>query len=108
MAEGVGQRIDKWLWFARIVKTRAIASGLVEAGQVRVNRHKITKPGYQVGPGDVLTVALHGRVRVLKILACAQRRGPAPAAQILYEATAMTNLDGQIPQKGDATPNGTC
>jgi len=108
VAEGPRQRIDKWLWFARIVKTRPIASGLVETGQVRVNRHKVTRPGHPVGPGDVLTIALHGRVRVIKVLACAERRGPAPAAQALYEVAAMTNMDGLPPQKEDATGAGTC
>ena len=108
MTEGFRQRIDKWLWFARIVKTRPIASRLVEAGQVRVNRHKVTKPGHPVGAGDILTVALHGRVRVLKVLACAERRGPAPAAQTLYKAAAMTNTDGLVPQKEDATRTGSC
>ena len=104
MREGSRQRIDKWLWFARIVKTRSLASGLVEAGQVRVNRQRITKPGHPVGPGDILTIALHSGVRVLKILACAERRGPTQAALALYDAGAMTNLEGQPPQKEDATP----
>lgn len=107
MAECARQRIDKWLWFARIVRTRPLASGLVEAGQVRVNRHRITKPGHPVGPGDILTIALHDRVRVFKILACAERRGSAKAAQALYDA-AMTNADGLPPQKKGATPTRTC
>lgn len=108
MAEGPRQRIDKWLWFARIVKTRPLASALVDTGQVRVNRHKVTKPGHPVGPGDVLTLALHGRVRVLKVLACAERRGTASAAQALYQVAAMTNMEGPSPQKGGATGTGTC
>ena len=108
MPADIRQRIDKWLWFARIVKHRHLASRLVEAGQVRINRHKVTKPGHVVGQGDVLTVALHGRVRILKVLACAERRGPAPASQALYEMVAMTNSDGPVPEKEDATRAGTC
>ena len=81
MTADTAQRVDKWLWFARVVKTRVLAAGLVEAGRVRINRHKIGKPGYPVGLGDVLTVALHGRIRVLKVLACANRRGAAAAAR---------------------------
>ena len=102
------QRIDKWLWFTRIVKSRHLASELVETGQVWVNRHKVTKPGHAVRPGDILIVPLHGRIRILKVLACAERRGPAPIAQALYEAVAMTNTDGPAPQKEDATGTGTC
>ena len=102
------QRIDKWLWFARIVKSRTLASDLVDAGQVRINRAKVAKPAQLVGPGDVLTIALHGRVRILKVLACAERRGPATAAAGLYEAAAMSNMDGPVPQKEDASLDGSC
>ena len=79
------QRIDKWLWFARIVKTRWLAQTLVSQGAVRVNRHKIAKPSHPVAPGDVLTLAVHGRVRVLMILEPGVRRGPAAQARLLYE-----------------------
>ncbi len=102
------QRIDKWLWFARIVKTRGLAAGLVEAGLVRINRHRVTKPGHAVAVGDVLTISFHGRVRVLKVAACAERRGPAPAAQMLYHDLAMSNPDEAAPQKEDATGAGNC
>lgn len=94
MDDNARQRIDKWLWFARIAKSRPLASGLVEAGHVRINRNKVTKPAHSVGPGDVLTIAIHGHVRVLKVLACGARRESAPVARALYEATAMTNSDG--------------
>ena len=108
MTADTAQRVDRWLWFARVVKTRVLAAGLVEAGRVRINRHKVSKPGYAVGPGDVLTVALHGRIRVLKVLACADRRGAASAARVLYEEQDMSNPDGSEPQKEDARKPGTC
>ncbi len=108
MTANTAQRVDKWLWFARVVKTRVLAAGLVEAGRVRINRHKVSKPGYAVGPGDVLTVALHGRIRVLKVLACADRRGAASFARVLYEEQDMSNSDGAEPQKEDARKPGTC
>ncbi|MCG8559222.1 MAG: RNA-binding S4 domain-containing protein [Hyphomicrobiales bacterium] len=79
------QRLDKWLWFARVVKTRTLASRLVEAGKVRINRERTTKPSRTVRAGDVLTLALRGRVRVLKIVAPGARRGPAAEASTLYE-----------------------
>ncbi|MGE0211040.1 MAG: RNA-binding S4 domain-containing protein [Parvibaculaceae bacterium] len=83
MAE-TAQRIDKWLWFSRLVKTRTLAAKSVEEGAVRINRQKIVKPSHAVSVGDVLTLALHGRVRVLRVEGIGTRRGPAPEAQALY------------------------
>jgi ribosome-associated heat shock protein Hsp15 len=80
-----GQRIDKWLWHARIVKTRTLATRLAASGQVRVNRRKTGRASHTVRPGDILTFVHGGRVRVLKILALADRRGPAADARALYE-----------------------
>lgn len=77
-------RLDKWLWFARVVKSRTLAAGLVEAGKVRVNRVKVEKPSHAVRVGDVLTVTVGQRVRVFEIAALGVRRGPAPEAQALY------------------------
>ena len=90
---GSSQRIDRWLWFARIVKTRSLAAALVSGGKVRVNRHKIAKPSHPVAPGDVLTIALRGHVRVLKLLDPGTRRGPAPEARRLYEDLAPPGSD---------------
>ena len=78
-------RIDKWLWYARVTKTRSLASRLVELGQVRINRQKVAKSSHDVGPGDVVTVAVHDRVRVLRVLAAGARRGPASEANLLFE-----------------------
>lgn len=78
-------RLDKWLWQARFVKSRALAVKLVEGAGVRVNGNRIVKPGYGVSEGCVLTFALGERVIVLRILALGQRRGPAPEARMLYE-----------------------
>jgi ribosome-associated heat shock protein Hsp15 len=79
------QRLDKWLWFARILKSRTSAAQLIEGGKVRVNRARVVKPSHTVQKGDVLTVALRGRVLVLRILACGTRRGPPAEAKLLYE-----------------------
>lgn len=108
MPDETRQRIDKWLWFARIVKSRGLAAQLVEAGHVRLNRVKIAKPAHVVGEGDVLTLAVHGRVRVLHIKACAPRRGPAAAARLLYDEPAMPKSDASGLQKEDASGGGTC
>ncbi|WP_417767101.1 RNA-binding S4 domain-containing protein [Stappia sp.] len=84
-AHGPPQRLDKWLWFARIVKSRSLAQKLVGGGHVRVNRDKTTAPAKLVRAGDVLTIAVAGHVRLLRVKAPGARRGPAPEAQQLYE-----------------------
>ena len=78
-------RLDKWLWFARFVKSRALASKLVEAGGFRVNAQPTSKAHYAVKPGDTLTFPLGHHIRIIKIVALGTRRGPAPEAQALYE-----------------------
>lgn len=78
-------RLDKWLWFARFVKSRALASKLVEAGGFRINGQPTSKAHYAVKPGDALTFPLGHHIRVIKIVALGVRRGPAPEAQTLYE-----------------------
>jgi len=78
-------RLDKWLWQARFFKSRSLAAGVVSAGKVRVDGTPATKPARAVGPGDVLTFPKETDVKVVKILACGLRRGPAPEAQALYE-----------------------
>jgi ribosome-associated heat shock protein Hsp15 len=79
------QRLDKWLWFARVVKTRTLATRLVAAGHVRVNSKRVETPAKAVEPGDVLTIRLDHQVRVLKVVAPGTRRGSFPEAQILFE-----------------------
>ena len=79
------QRIDKWLVYARVVKTRTLGQALAVSGHVRLNGRKIDDPAQPVKAGDVLTIGLHGRVRVLKVLDFAERRGSASVASALYE-----------------------
>ncbi|MCB1333962.1 MAG: RNA-binding S4 domain-containing protein [Roseivivax sp.] len=78
-------RIDKWLWQARFFKTRSLATKVVGAGHCRVNGTHVAKPAYAVAPGDVLTFPQGHSVRVVRVLAPGERRGPAPEAQTLYE-----------------------
>jgi ribosome-associated heat shock protein Hsp15 len=78
-------RIDKWLWFARLAKTRTLAQKLAASGRIRVNRQKNDSPARLLRPGDVLTVALDSGVRVLRVAAIGTRRGPASEARLLYE-----------------------
>ena len=79
------QRIDKWLWHARIVRTRSAAADLAHAGFVRLNGARVNAASRAVRAGDVLTIALDGGVRVLKVVAFRDRRGSAEAALALYE-----------------------
>ena len=79
------QRLDKWLWFARIVKSRTLAAQLVQDGKVRINRAKVAKPAQAVRPNDVLTIVIRGNVQVLRVVAPGARRGPPAEARLLYE-----------------------
>ncbi|MCE1235349.1 MAG: RNA-binding S4 domain-containing protein [Hyphomicrobiales bacterium] len=83
--DGDRQRIDRWLWHARVVKTREGAKALVEGGHVRVDRERETKAGAAVKPGQVLTVTLPGRVVVLRVRGFVERRGSAEVARTTYE-----------------------
>jgi ribosome-associated heat shock protein Hsp15 len=79
------RRIDKWLWYARLAKTRTAAQGLAVSGRVRVNSEKNQSASRGLKAGDVLTVALDSGVRVLKVVLLGERRGPASEARLLYE-----------------------
>lgn len=78
-------RLDRWLFFSRLVKSRSLAAKMIEHGRVRVNGEKTHQAKRAVGPGDVLTIAIPAGVKIFKLLACGTRRGPAPEAQTLYE-----------------------
>jgi ribosome-associated heat shock protein Hsp15 len=79
------QRIDRWLWHARVVRTREVAAALASGGHVRVNGNRIDAPSRFVRAGDVITVALDRGVRVLKIRGFRERRGAAGSGETLYE-----------------------
>lgn len=79
------QRLDKWLWHARVVKARTSAAALVESGHVRINGVREKSPGHAVKLGDVVTVALDNSVRLLKVAGFAERRGDAASARVLYD-----------------------
>ena len=79
------QRLDKWLFFSRAVKSRTLAQKLIETGAIRVNSERTIRTDHQVGAGDVLTMTVHTRLLVWKILDPGVRRGPAPEAAGLYE-----------------------
>jgi ribosome-associated heat shock protein Hsp15 len=78
------QRLDKFLFYARFCRTRAIAASLIAGGLVRINRQPTEKPGARVRIGDVLTMPLPQSVKVVEVIGLATRRGTAPQAQQLY------------------------
>ena len=85
-AEASGrQRLDKWLWYARLAKTRSLAQKLIVGGQVRLNRERIVKPSQLVQPGDLVGVLMAQRLRLLRVAGIGTRRGPAPEAALLFE-----------------------
>ncbi len=82
---GERQRIDKWLWHARVVRTRQSAALLVSSGHVRINARRIDAPGQQVKHGDIVTIALDRDIRMLRVVAFSERRGGAAEGRALYE-----------------------
>jgi ribosome-associated heat shock protein Hsp15 len=80
-----GIRLDKFLWCARIVKTRGLARQMVEEGVVRLNRARIVKPGHDIHIGDILTFVWPERLHVWRVRALPKRRGSALEARLLYE-----------------------
>jgi ribosome-associated heat shock protein Hsp15 len=80
-----GQRLDKWLWYARLVETRSGAARLIEAGKVRINGTRALKPSRLAHAGDVVTATPLGKLSVVRVRASTKRRGPASLARALYE-----------------------
>jgi ribosome-associated heat shock protein Hsp15 len=87
------QRLDRWLFFARAVRSRSLAQKIIETGVVRVNSERTTRTDHQVGEGDVLTMTIHNRLMVWRIRDAGVRRGPALEAATLYE-----DLSPEIPK----------
>ena len=97
MADG-RQRIDKWLFFARVAKSRTLGAKMAIQGRVRVNSEKSTHAADTVKVGDVLTITLERRILILKVVQPGTRRGPAEEARTLYE-----DLTPAPPEKDDPT-----
>ena len=89
------QRIDKWLWHARMVRSRSAAAALTEAGYVRVNGTRVTAASHLLRAGDVVTVALDRSVRLVQVEGFVERRGDAASARHLYR---------MVPQSASRTP----
>jgi ribosome-associated heat shock protein Hsp15 len=96
-------RLDKFLWFARIVKTRGLAQALAEEGRLRLGGRVIDRAHAPVKVGDVLSFAQRGAVRVIRIDALPKRRGPPAEARTLYSEVSPARGDAPLtPQGGEA------
>lgn len=88
-------RLDKFLWFARFVKTRGAAQDLAEDGRLRLNGRVVAQAHAAVRVGDVLSFAVHGKVRVVAVEGLPTRRGPPAEARALYR-----EIEGPLTQSG--------
>ena len=78
-------RIDRYLFFIRLLKSRTLAQSLIESGHVRIDGKRVEKSSEDVRIGNIVAIPLHGRVRVLKVLWLPDRRGPASEARTCYQ-----------------------
>ena len=83
-------RIDRFLFFIRLAKSRTLAQGVIAEGHVRIDGRRVEKPSDQVDVGSVVALPLHGHVRILRVLALPGRRGPATEARACYEEIQQT------------------
>ncbi|MBE7732992.1 RNA-binding S4 domain-containing protein [Devosia faecipullorum] len=93
------ERLDRFLFFSRAVKSRTLAQKIIETGAIRVNSEKTARTDHRVGAGDVLTMSIQGRILVWRILDPGSRRGPASEAQGLYE-----DMSPPMPPKSERSP----
>lgn len=78
-------RLDRFLWYARLAKTRSVAQRIAETGRCRIDGRAVDRAHSAVRIGNVLTYAAFDRVRVIRIAALPARRGPAPEAATCYD-----------------------
>ncbi|MCJ9428151.1 RNA-binding S4 domain-containing protein [Kordiimonas marina] len=100
-------RLDKWLWHARFFKTRTLAAGVCRARSIRLNGSHVSKASVSVGAGDVLTFPQGDRILTVRVLACGERRGPAPEAQALYDDLTPPPLKPDDPETMKTAPVAT-
>ena len=95
-------RLDRYLFFIRLVKSRTLAQGLIEAGHVRIDGKRVAKTSEEVRVGSVIALPLHGHVRILRVLALPARRGPANEARTCYEELGEATDSANVSQQGSA------
>jgi ribosome-associated heat shock protein Hsp15 len=96
VTDATAMRLDRFLWFARLTRTRAWAQALAATGHLRIDGRPVDRPAAPVRIGNVLTFATHGGgIRTIRVLALPGRRGPAPEARTCYEDLALANVSQQ-------------
>lgn len=93
-------RLDRYLFFIRLLKSRTLAQGLIEDGHIRVDGKRVAKPSEEVRVGSVIAMPLRGQVRVLRVLALPDRRGPPSEARACYEELAEASSAANVSQEG--------
>jgi ribosome-associated heat shock protein Hsp15 len=88
-------RIDRFLFFIRLIKSRTQAQAVIDEGHVRIDGKRVEKPSEDVHVGSVVALPLHDRVRVLKVLELPRRRGPPAEARTCYEEL---GIDAALPR----------
>lgn len=78
-------RIDRFLFFIRLAKSRTLAQSVIAGGHVRIEGRRVEKPSEPVAAGNIVALPLHGTVRIIRVLALPARRGPAAEARACYE-----------------------
>jgi ribosome-associated heat shock protein Hsp15 len=103
-----GQRLDRWLWFARVFKSRSLATRAIAGGGIRVTRaglsQRIEKPAFAVRMRDVVTLKRGDEVCVLEVVALGSRRGPASEAQTLYRDLSPPRSEAEERMKAPRPP----
>ena len=94
-------RVDKWLWYARFLKSRTLAARLCASRRLRINGTTVTKPHHALKAGDVLTFPLGRHIRVIRVSTLGARRGPATEARTLYEDLEPPRPGARAPAPGE-------
>jgi ribosome-associated heat shock protein Hsp15 len=97
-------RIDRFLFFIRLVKSRTLAQAVIGEGYVRIDGKRVGKPSEEVRAGSVVALPLHGDVRILRVLALPARRGPAAEARACYEELTEANPRPSEGSRGSRFP----
>lgn len=95
-------RLDRFLFFIRLLKSRTLAQALIEQGSVRIDGKRVAKTSEDVHIGSVIALPLHGKVLVLRVLAMPARRGPASEARTCYEELGEPGDSANVSQQGAA------
>ena len=95
-------RLDRYLFFIRLLKSRTLAQSLIEQGVVRVDGKRALKTSEDVRVGSIVALPLRGQVRVLRVLALPDRRGPASEARTCYEEVEESPDSANVSQQGAA------